>query len=110
MEGQGVSVCKLSDNKENIPPPPLFLTSHSKQNPDFGSCLKLKSGLVKRRKLRKPLRDITHLFTNQISPPIGLVQDLPAAQIAQSAFCYRKRKAADSTHQIVSKSLRMNFR
>ncbi|KAK1401095.1 hypothetical protein POM88_000700 [Heracleum sosnowskyi] len=110
---EGVSVCKLNDNKENIPPSTLFLSIQCNNVPDLVSCSSFKSVSKKKRKLRKPLRDITHLFNNQISGPIAHFQNLdatPVVQISASAVNIRKRKADDSRHETVSKSLRMNFR
>ncbi|KAK1401087.1 hypothetical protein POM88_000692 [Heracleum sosnowskyi] len=110
---EGVSVCKLNDNKENIPPSTLFLSIQCNNVPDLVSCSSFKSVSKKKRKLRKPLRDITHLFNNQISAPIAHFQNLdatPVVQISASAVNFRKRKADDSRHDTVSKSLRMNFR
>lgn len=102
-EMEGVSVCKLTDNKENIPPSPFFLETNDR---DLVSCLCFKFVSKKKRKLRKPLRDITHLFKNQIA----LFQNLDVVQVSASTVNFRKRKAGDSRHGIVSKSLRMNFR
>lgn len=106
MEGV-VSVCKLNDNKENIPPSTFFLET---KNQDLVSCSSFKFVSKKKRKLRKPLRDITLLFKNQISAPIAHFQNLDAAQLSASTVNFRKRKSADSRFETVSKSLRMNFR
>lgn len=107
---EGVSVRELNENKENIPPLALFLATQSSTNPDFVFCSSVKFMLKKKRKLRKPLRDITHLFNNQVLAPITHFQNLPAEQISASAFNLRKRKANDSIQKTVSKSLRMNYR
>ncbi|WOG98698.1 hypothetical protein DCAR_0418042 [Daucus carota subsp. sativus] len=108
MEGAS-SVRELAhDNKENIIP--------------ASSALSLKSKAIaknRRRKLtRKPLRDITNLFINQISSslaPIAYLQDFasspPSAQISDSpAFNLPKRKISELNQHTISKQLRMNFR
>lgn len=104
-----VCIRKQEDNKENVAPPPL---SSNANNPIIFSVIS------KREYIRKPLRDITHLFNNQIPPPPFArtqFQSPATAAATTTSSCsqyIRKRKAVDysplqATH---SKSLRMNFR
>ncbi|KAH7850498.1 hypothetical protein Vadar_033953 [Vaccinium darrowii] len=96
------------NNKENITPfaefqidpvPPMVQTC-SRKNAN--------------RRLRRPLRDITHLFNSQIQSDSARGADFqPLCPVPAPALNLRKRKAIDeidSVHQMKSKSLRMNFR
>ncbi|KAG5545159.1 hypothetical protein RHGRI_017586 [Rhododendron griersonianum] len=96
------------NNKENIPP---FAQNQIHSAPPVVQTCSAKNA---KRRLRRPLRDITHLFNSQIQS--NLAQDtgfqLPSP-VPAPALNFRKRKAIDdidSMHQMNSKSLRMNFR
>ncbi|KAH7861956.1 hypothetical protein Vadar_033014 [Vaccinium darrowii] len=67
-----------------------------------------------KRRLRKPLRDITHLFNSQTQSDSARDTDFQLlSPVPELALNLRKRKAIDeidSAHQLKSKSLRIHFR
>ncbi|KAF5732600.1 hypothetical protein HS088_TW17G00130 [Tripterygium wilfordii] len=118
---EGVSVVALSDhnNKENIPP--FFPGPVSIERPDIQSLESFKnsSKFSSRRKFttRKPLADITNLFTNSVAWEVR--RDALAPSNLSVSVCTsnpRKRKSPDEEVEFVrvicsdSKSLRMGFR
>ncbi|KAF7141955.1 hypothetical protein RHSIM_Rhsim06G0133600 [Rhododendron simsii] len=96
------------NNKENIPP---FAQNQIHPAPPVVQTCSAKNA---KRRLRRPLRDITHLFDSQIQSDSARETgfQLPSP-VSAPALNFRKRKAIDdidSMHQMNSKSLRMNFR
>jgi hypothetical protein len=92
-------------NKENIPP-----FSTKKQN-DPVSANAPSSKKTNKRRLRKPLADITNLFHDSVQPCSG--QETVFLLLSPAASNPRKRKATKnigSTQLASSKSLRMGFR
>ncbi|GAA0145358.1 hypothetical protein LIER_42855 [Lithospermum erythrorhizon] len=90
------------DNKENIPP---FSTMKMMQKQIKGQS---SATCILKRRFRRPLRDITHLFNHQNSAALIEFQSN-----FSSGINMKKRKAAeevDSIHKSCSKILRKEFR
>ncbi|GAA0157250.1 hypothetical protein LIER_14557 [Lithospermum erythrorhizon] len=90
------------DNKENIPP---FSSKNMKQEQVKGQS---SAACIVKRKFRRPLRDITHLFNQP-----NLQNPAAFTDIQLNLTSLRKRKAADevdSMHKSCSKILRKEFR
>jgi hypothetical protein len=102
---ESIALCD-HNNKENIPPPnntnpvPVNVQSFKKRN--------------KRRMLRRPFADITHLFNNSAQiradqESISLLPTFASVCVSNS----RKRKAVEEVDPVQvtnSKSLRLGFR
>ncbi|CAK9133279.1 unnamed protein product [Ilex paraguariensis] len=104
---EAVSLCK-HDNKENM----NILPFTAKQIDPVPSNLQSSSNNVKKR-FRRPLRDITHLFKPPFPSTSAPFTDfqLSSAVSGRTLDC-RKRKAAndnDSMQESRSKLLRMGF-
>lgn len=97
------------NNKENIPP---FAQNQIYPAPPVVQTCSPKN--AKRRLMRRPLRDITHLFNSQTKSDSARDTGFQLhSPVPAPALYLRKRKAVydiDSVNQMNSKSLRMNFR
>lgn len=98
-----------NDNKENIPP---FLSTN-KSGPD---TQKAQCTLVKINEARRPLRDITHLYSYRAAAQSGGAEfrdfKLQSSVLICGFSSNRKRKLVDdsSEHRSCSKILRREFR
>lgn len=107
---EGIAFCNRN-NKENIPP---FSTKRT--NPVPANALSSKK--TNKRRLRKPLADITNLFYDSVQPssvPESVYLLLSSSASSVSVSNPRKRRAILKTGSVQvatsnSKSLRMGFR
>ncbi|KAM2145661.1 hypothetical protein ACFX1R_049191 [Malus domestica] len=111
--------CRDGDhnNKENIPPTPtpIPLSATAKAmltnavSEDSKKCNKMR---LRRRRMRKPLADITNLYvcTNSVQLPIRTSLSLSSSSVSTPASISTKRKSLLPVASSNSKSLRMGFR
>ncbi|KAB2612591.1 hypothetical protein D8674_034907 [Pyrus ussuriensis x Pyrus communis] len=113
--------CRDGDhnNKENIPPTPIPLSATAKAkltnavSADSKKCNKMR---LRRRRMRKPLADITNLYicTNSVQFPcrtsLSLSSSSVSISVSTSASISTKRKSLLPVASPNSKSLRMGFR
>ncbi|KAJ7948403.1 Serine/threonine-protein kinase [Quillaja saponaria] len=101
-----IAICDQS-NKENVPP-----IHSNKSNPVPGIASSFKKSSNKRRlKTRRPLSDITNLFSNG---SISSSQNFVLSSVLLSSQSNSRNRIPgvnhDSLQQVRSKSLRMGFR